>query len=190
MGKPVQIRRGARCRHHLGAILGRGAEDAVVSDAMATREGNQGEQVLDQLVAGPSPAQPADGVTPPPKSRGPQQDWCRPLTASRARPVFPSARLPSFQLDCKRVLLHSANGVIELPGLLLGCMKVVFLSRQGICRSIESTLRCLRPFAGGVVTVQDGRQIVQRQGGGEVVGLAAHVVGHAQGIDDGLLGVV
>jgi hemerythrin-like domain-containing protein len=35
---------------HLGAILGRGAEDAMVSDEMAAREGNQRDQLLYQLV--------------------------------------------------------------------------------------------------------------------------------------------
>jgi hypothetical protein len=42
-------RRG-RCRHHLGAILGCGTEDAVVSDKMAARAGNQRDQLLYQLV--------------------------------------------------------------------------------------------------------------------------------------------
>jgi hypothetical protein len=39
-----------RCRHHLGAILGRRTEDAVVSDEVAARAGNQREQLLYQLV--------------------------------------------------------------------------------------------------------------------------------------------
>ena len=38
------------------------------------------------------------------------------------------------------------------------------------------------------MAVQDGRQVVEGQGGREVVGLAAHVVGNAQEIDDGFLG--
>ena len=42
--------RSCQCRHHLGAILGRRTEDAVISNEVAARAGNQRDQLLDQLV--------------------------------------------------------------------------------------------------------------------------------------------
>src|ERR1035437_6231959 len=48
--RPIWRGRLGRSRHHLGAILGRRPEDAVVSDEMAARAGDQRVQLLDQLV--------------------------------------------------------------------------------------------------------------------------------------------
>ena len=53
------------------------------------------------------------------------------------------------------------------------------------------SLAAPRSLSGRVVAAEDSaREMVERQRGREVVGLAAHVVGHAQRVDDRLLGAL
>ena len=59
-------RRRWRGRHHLVAILGRGTEDAVVSDEVAARAENQRDKLLHQLVRGRHPRRTRGGRAGPP----------------------------------------------------------------------------------------------------------------------------